>query len=217
MPEKESRMGGEIMSGRVDIRSALEFGWKTFRDKLLFFFIFMLIIGVPAAILGVMVQGQPWLSLSVMFLRGVAWLWKVLGMMAVILMCLSFRDKGSFDFRRTEEFQSLFVPYLIGSLLFSVILAAGMLLLIAPGVWFAVKYQFMPYLIIDKGMGPIEALNAAGDITKGYWLELGLFVLCIAGINFLGMLAFGLGLLVTVPVTFLAHAWVYRSFVPSEA
>lgn len=205
------------MSGRVDIRSALEFGWKIFRDKLLFFIVFMLIIGVPAAILNVMVQGLPWLSVSVMFLRGVAWLWKVLAMMAVVLVCLSFRDKGAFDFRKTDELQSLFIPYLIGSLLFSAILFVGMLLLIAPGVWFAVKYQFMPYLIIDKGMEPIEALNAAGEITKGYWLELGLFVLCIAGINFLGILAFGLGLLVTIPVTFLAHAWVYRSFVPSEA
>lgn len=204
------------MTGRVDIRSALEFGWMTFRDKLLFFIVFMLIIGVPVAIMNVMVHGLPWLSVSVMFLRGVAWLWKVLAMMAVILVCLSFRDRGSFDFRKTEEFQPLFIPYLIGSLLFSAILFVGMLLLIAPGVWFAVKYQFMPYLIIDKGMEPIEALNTAGEITKGYWLELGLFVLCIAGINFLGVLAFGLGLLVTIPVTFLAHAWVYRSFVSAE-
>jgi len=212
-------MGGETMtmSGRVDIRSALEFRWRTFRDKLLFFNVLMLIIGVPAAIMNVIVQGLPWLSVSVMFLRGVAWLWKVLAMMAVILVCLSFRDRGSFDFRKTEEFHPLFIPYLIGSLLFSAILFVGILLLIAPGVWFAVKYQFMPYLIIDKGMEPIEALNAAGEITKGYWLELGLFVLCIAGINFLGILAFGLGLLVTIPVTFLAHAWVYRSFVPAEA
>lgn len=205
------------MSARVDIRSSIEYGWRTFRNNLLFFIVMMLIIGVPAAIMNVMVQGLPWMSVSVMFLRGVGCLWKVLAMMAVILVCLSFRDKGSFNFRRTDEFYPLFIPYLLGSLLFSAILFVGILLLVAPGVWFAVKYQFMPYLIIDKGMEPVEALKAAGEITKGFWLDLFLFVLCIVGINFLGALAFGLGLLLTVPITLLAHAWVYRSFVPAEA
>lgn len=204
------------MSARVDIRGSLEFGWREFRVNLLFFIVLMLIIGVPAAIMNVIVQGLPWLSVSVMFLRGVAWLWRILAMMTVVLVCLSFRDKGVFNFRRMDELYPLFIPYFLGSLLFSAILCAGMILLIAPGVWFAVKYQFMPYLIIDKGMEPVEALKAAGEITKGYWLELFLFVLCIVGINFLGVLAFGLGLLVTIPVTFLAHAWIYRSFVPSE-
>ncbi|GAB6280254.1 MAG: hypothetical protein STSR0007_03140 [Thermovirga sp.] len=204
------------MSTRVDIRGSLEFGWRTFRDNLLFFIVLMLIIGVPAAIMNVMVEGLPWISVSAMFLRGVNWLWRVLALMAVVLICLSFRDRGSFDFRRTEQYYPLLVPYLLGSLLFSAIMLVGMILLVAPGVWFAVKYQFMPYLIIDKGMEPIEALKAAGEITKGFWLDLFLLLLCIAGINFLGAIAFGLGLLLTIPVTFLAHAWVYRSFVPAE-
>lgn len=205
------------MGTRVEIRRALEFGWNTFKNNALFFLVLMFIFGVPAAMISVMIEGQPWASVSVMFLRGVGWLWRVVAIMTVILVSLSFRDTDTFETEEIKGMKHLIIPYLLGSLLFSGILAVGMILLVAPGVWFAVKYQFMPYLIIDKGMEPVEALKAAGGITRGFWLELFVFLLCLAGINFLGAIAFGLGLLVTVPVTFLAHAWVYRSFVPSEA
>lgn len=204
------------MTLRIDIRSSLEFGWSTFRQNVLFFLVMMLVLGVPAAIMNVMVEGLPWLSVSVMFLRGVSWLWRTLAIMAVIYVSLRFRDRGSFDYRETNDMYPLFIPYLLGSLLFSVILTVGMILLVAPGVYFAVKYQFMPYLIIDRGMEPVEALKAAGEMTKGFWLDLFLFLLCIVGINFLGAMAFGIGLIVTIPVTLLAHAWAYRSFVPAE-
>ncbi|MDO9508306.1 MAG: hypothetical protein Q7I97_03010 [Thermovirgaceae bacterium] len=205
------------MSARVEIRRSLEFGWRIFRENVLFFLVLMFIFGIPAAIMNVMVQGLPWASVSVMFLRGVSWLWRVIALMTVIFVSLSFRDKSSFNFRQTDGLYPLFIPYLLGSLLFSVIVAVGMVLLVAPGVYFAVKLQFMPYLIIDRGMEPVEALKGSFEMTRGFWLELFLFLLCIVGINFLGAIAFGLGLLVTIPVTFLAHAWVYRSFVPSEA
>jgi uncharacterized membrane protein len=37
-----------------------------------------------------------------------------------------------------------------------------------------------------------------------------LFVLLLIGINILGLLAFGIGLFVTIPVTFVANAWVFK-------
>jgi uncharacterized membrane protein len=203
------------MSGKVDIRQPLEFGWKVFRENVLFFLVMMLILGIPAAIMGVMVKDTPWLSLSVLFLRGVAWLWRVIAAMAVILVSLSYCDRNSFDIRQAEAMKPLFIPYLLGSILFSVMIGVGMVLLVVPGVYLAVRYQFMPYLIIDKGMQPMDALRAAGELTRGSWLDLFIFLLCIVGINLLGALLLGLGLLVTVPVTFVAHASVYRSFVPA--
>jgi uncharacterized membrane protein len=42
-------------------------------------------------------------------------------------------------------------------------IGVGMVLLVVPGIYLAVRYQFMPYLIIDKGMQPMDALRAAGN------------------------------------------------------
>lgn len=204
------------MSKRVEIRRSLEYGWNTFRDNVLFFLVLMLVIGIPAAILNVTVSGLPFLSVSVMFLRGVGWIWRVLAVMAVIMVSLSYKDRGAFRVCQAEELKAVFIPYFLGTILFSAIMSVGMILLVAPGVWFLVKYQFMPYLLVDRGMEPVEALKEAGEVTKGSWLELFVFVLCLSGINILGAIAFGVGLLVTVPVTFLAHSWVYRRFVPEE-
>ncbi len=203
------------MGNRVEIKSALEFGWKTFKENALFFIILMAAIGIPMALLNVLMRELPWFSVSAMFLRGVCWVIRVLAIMAVMLVSLSYRDKGTFDYRNVGALQPLFLPYLLGTLLYSLLVGVGMVLLIAPGVYILVKYQFTPYLLVDRGMQPVEALREAGELARGSWLELFLFVLAIAGINFLGAILFGIGLLVTIPVTILAHSWVYRSFVPS--
>ncbi|KUK84545.1 MAG: hypothetical protein XE01_1373 [Synergistales bacterium 58_81] len=110
----------------------------------------------------------------------------------------------------------MLIPYLIGSLLLSVLVGVGMALLVAPGVYIAVRYQFMPYLIVDRGMKPLEAFKAAGELTRGSWMNLFLFLLCLVGINFLGTIPLGLGLLITVPVAFIAHARVYRDLSPGQ-
>jgi len=57
--------------------------------------------------------------------------------------------------------------YLAAQILMMLIIIGGFLLLIIPGVYFSMKYMFTPYLVIDKGLGPIEALKASGELTKG--------------------------------------------------
>jgi len=86
----------------------------------------------------------------------------------------------------------------------------GTILLIVPGVIWAVKFQFFSYFIIDKGLGPIEALKKSSAITKGVkWNLLG-FDLLIGGIALLGVLALLIGLLAAIPTAMIAMAFVYR-------
>ena len=70
--------------------------------------------------------------------------------------------------------------------------------------------MFFKYLIIDKGLGPIEALKESRRITTGQRWQLLLFVLILALLNILGALALFIGLFVTMPVTMIAMAHVYR-------
>ena len=59
-------------------------------------------------------------------------------------------------------------------------------------------------------MGPIEALKKSSQITKGVKLDLLVFSFLLTGINILGVLAFGIGLILTIPTTIIATAFVYR-------
>jgi hypothetical protein len=40
-------------------------------------------------------------------------------------------------------------------------------MLVVPGIYFALKYKFYDYLIVDKGMGPVETIKRSGVLTEG--------------------------------------------------
>jgi uncharacterized membrane protein len=88
--------------------------------------------------------------------------------------------------------------------------AGGLILLIVPGIYLGLKYQFFSYLIVDKELGVLDSLKESSQITQGVKWQLFGFSLALIGINILGALAFGIGLLVTIPLTVVAHVFVYR-------
>ncbi|ODA68234.1 hypothetical protein A7A08_00051 [Methyloligella halotolerans] len=104
-----------------------------------------------------------------------------------------------------------YLQYLAVTVLFGLMIGLGLILLIVPGLIALVVFFFAPFLVIDRLMGPIEALKASMEITKGHrWTLFGL-ILAIAGINILGALALFVGLFVTIPVTTMAIVYAYRT------
>ena len=88
--------------------------------------------------------------------------------------------------------------------------AVGLILLIIPGIYLAIKYQFFSFLIVDKNMGIMESFKKSEEMTQGVKMNLLLFSLALAGINILGALVFLVGLIVTIPTTVMATVYVYR-------
>jgi uncharacterized membrane protein len=103
-----------------------------------------------------------------------------------------------------------FFPFLLAQIVYGLIVAGGMVLLIVPGVIWAIRFGFFSFFIIDRKLDPIEALRASWRLTRGHTLELFWLGLLFVGINLLGALALGIGLLVTIPTTAIAAAHVYR-------
>jgi uncharacterized membrane protein len=104
-----------------------------------------------------------------------------------------------------------YLAYLGISLLLGIIMVVGYILLIVPGVIATVMFLAAPYLVVDKKMGPIEALKESKKLTEGKRMQLFYFVLAILGINLLGTLALGIGLFVSIPVSMLAMVHVYHT------
>lgn len=90
-------------------------------------------------------------------------------------------------------------------------MAVGFLLLIVPGIIFALMFLFTTFIVIDRQLGPIEAMKESNRITRGHkWRLLGLLLL-LTLINILGLMALGLGLLISIPVSSLAFTYAYRT------
>ena len=110
----------------------------------------------------------------------------------------------------------LFIYWLVAYFLFGALFFLGMILFIIPALYVLARYGLFPYFIVDKGMGPLEALKAAGQASEGKRWQLFLLYIAAFGVNFLGALLFGIGLLFTIPLTMLAFAYVYRKITSSE-
>lgn len=104
-----------------------------------------------------------------------------------------------------------FWRYLGAQFLAAIIIFVGLLLLIVPGFIAALGLIFVPYAVIDRGAGPINALKESWRITNGNKWQLFLFGLVLIGLNLLGLLALVVGLLVTAPITWLAVTHAYRT------
>lgn len=141
------------------------------------------------------------------------WLLQIVVALGFLHICLLLVAKQHASFRDLFSQYRYILHYLVGSILYGFIVAIGLVLLILPGIIFAIRMQLWPYFVVDTHMGPIAALKASWKITHGTALNLLLFDVLIGLVTLVGAMLLGLGLLVAVPVTSLAMAWVYRKFV----
>lgn len=91
-----------------------------------------------------------------------------------------------------------------GFVLKSIIIIGGFLLLIVPGIIFAIRLSFVELLIIDRKMGPIEAIRESWDMTHGHGMTIFLMGLLAIPIVLLGLLALMIGI-------FVAMVWIYAA------
>jgi uncharacterized membrane protein len=66
-------------------------------------------------------------------------------------------------------------------------------------------------VIVDKEVGPFEAVNESWQITRGSAWQLFLLCWVLFFVNVLGFIALGIGLLVTVPLSLVTMGYVYRT------
>lgn len=146
----------------------------------------------------------------------VSWILNFLVSLGMIKVVLNVVDKKKTAIADLFNGYPLLLNYIAGSIIYGLIVVGGFILFIIPGIYFAIKYHFYSYYIVDKKMGPIEAIKASGKITKGIKLHLILFGIVLALLNLLGALLFGIGLLITIPITAIAYAYVYRNLSKSS-
>jgi uncharacterized membrane protein len=123
---------------------------------------------------------------------------------------LRIHDGESPKFVEIFEEYRIFWRYLGTSILTFLTIIGGLILLIIPGIFWAVRFSFSPIVVIDTKLGPVASMKESWAITKGqFWKILGFWVV-IGLFNLAGLIVFGIGLLVTVPVSTLASIYVYR-------
>lgn len=207
-----------MANDKFSIKEALRYGWTAFKANIPFFIVLMFILAaitiIPDKLTETMFQqGTAPFVICKLLVRLVGLL---LGMV-VTRFSLDIHDEGKPNYQRLRGLTSLILYYLGGKILYGLIVLVGLLLLIVPGVIWAYMFLYVGFLTIDKGLSPIAALQESRVITHGYKMDLFLFSLAVAGLNIVGVICLFVGLFVTVPVTLMASAYVYRKLCPQEA
>lgn len=203
---------------KFSISEAIRFGWESFRGRPGFYLGVMVIAAIlyviPGAIGNALRQDLP----------GITIVMKIIGYIIQLLLGIGFIhiglkvvDKLKPEIADLYSHSERLVDYFIVSILYGLIVFGGLLLLVVPGIIWSVRFSFATFYVIDKKMKPVEALKASYAATKGMFWDLFLFMIAIGLLNLLGSIPLGLGLLITVPITMVAMAYVYRKVTGGHA
>ena len=122
----------------------------------------------------------------------------------------------SLDAKTVINYFHLLLPILGMTLLLYLLVAVGLVLLVLPGIYLAVAYTMALPVLIDKNLGPWEALEASRKAITHRWWELFALHLVLGAINLATVITLGIGLIWTYPMTIIAHGIVYRRVFGAE-
>ena len=195
--------------------NAIRYGWETFKKRPWFFIGASVIVAILYILAGGISSGidtalggspeEPTVLGSIVNY----------GLGTLISMGLTAFYLAAHDNTDTAQLSMLwhpqpFLKFLGASILTTLAIVIGLVLFIVPGIIAMLFFMFSTLIVIDRGLGPIEAMKESMRITEGNrWPLLGLIGLLFL-ILVVGVLAFGVGLLVAMPIATLAFVHAYR-------
>lgn len=227
------RAGGNIddaVSGnfRVNMLETLGEAWrglKGFKLKchialILYFLVFLgagVLFGVLAAILAGTGADESVIGILSFVFQLVITLVALPMSYALLIMAMRHANGKSVSageiFRHFGTIGSLFVAYVLEVVLIMI----GFVLLVLPGIYLMFAYVYAMPLIVEKKMGPWQALETSRKAVTRVWFRFFGFLWLITLINMLGVFTLGIAWIWTVPWSILAMAMVYEKIFGVEA
>jgi len=190
--EFNSKTAEQINRGySVKTEAYIRRGWELMRIRIEYFILYTLIFGVVLSIPALdLILFQP---LAAGFL--------------IVAFYLSSGKQIVFEdfFEGFKHFAGLFLFTLIATIL----LFFAFLALIIPGIYLTVGYIFTPFYIVFAKMDFWQAMESSRKLVHREWFSIFGFLIVLVLINILGIMALGIGLLITIPLSYCA---LYAAF-----
>jgi uncharacterized membrane protein len=195
---------------RLDVGKAVSYGWNSMKENVgffvLVFLIFWVVEGVFYGIGGAFLK-YPAITI-VLYVIG--WLLAIFIQMSVVNITLRLNKGGEPDFKDIYSAGPYFGKFILAAILYFLLVFAGLILCVIPGIYWGIKYHFFGYFVIEQNMDPLDALKRSGEITKGSMWNLLLLFIIFIGITFVGAILCGIGLLFSTPIVVMATVYAYR-------
>jgi uncharacterized membrane protein len=192
--------------------SAYGNGWR----QLWKYFLELFLIGIIGFVIGIPTGMDGWSQGAAASFLG------VLGMAYSILVVGPVSYGVSFSYLKAArgdrlEIKNMFEAFqnywnaVLAALLVAVIVIIGFILLIVPGIIFACKLAFTPYLVVDRKMAVIEAVKGSWSMTSGHAWKVFFIGLLAVPISIAGLICFGVGIILSIIWITMAFASLYHA------
>lgn len=99
----------------------------------------------------------------------------------------------------------------LANLLVGIIVGFGIVMLIVPGIIFACRLAFVPYLVMDQKMDVMDALKASWDMTRGHGWSIFAMGLLAIPIVIAGLIMLFVGVFISIMWITAAFAVIYHA------
>ncbi|MDB5189443.1 MAG: hypothetical protein JWL82_400 [Parcubacteria group bacterium] len=204
----------------LSVTDCISFGWRTFKARP-WFFIGVSLIVVAISFVSGLLQGFAASALGKTPGGIVSFLISLLADNLIAIGILSIYLKAhdavmSAEFKDFMRFK-LYWVFLAASILVSFLTIVGLVLLIIPGIIVMTMLCFTATLIVDRNLGPIEAIKESARLTKGNRWKIFLLLIVVVLLNIVGAIALIVGVLIAMPISMLALVHAYRTLSTPEA
>jgi uncharacterized membrane protein len=195
-------------SKTLSIQSSLKFGWEQLQDNLKFVYVGFLILFLTSLVFNSLGDIGGILGM-------LATLYLGFGMLKGLIQIANGKkpELGLLKETQLEEF----IYYVVIVILKTIAVVFGMVLFVVPGIYLALRFSLVEYLYVDKKLSISDTFGQSGVNTKGKKLKLLAYFVAVILINIVGAIPFGLGLLITVPVSAVATTHFYKSMIEHKA
>jgi uncharacterized membrane protein len=195
------------------VGSAYKNGWR----QIWKYFIALFLIGIIGCIIGIPTGMNEWVqgAAAAGILGFLAFIYGILVEGPVQYgVAFAFLKAARGDKLEIKDMFEAFKNYwnaVLASLFVGVIIVIGLVLLIVPGIIFACKLAFTPYLVVDRKMGVMEAIEESWRMTGGHAWKVFFIGLLAIPICIAGLLCFIVGIIISIMLVSLAFASLYHS------
>ncbi|MDR0744140.1 MAG: hypothetical protein LBF05_07275 [Tannerella sp.] len=145
------------------------------------------------------------------------WLLLSLFQLGYMKNCFQTLDGEEPQFSSYGQVSRKLFSYLVASIIFTLIIAIGIVLLVVPGIYLALRLQFFFASMVDENTGIIESFKRSWEITKGHTMKLFIIMLIMTLISITGELALLAGIFVAIPLIVLMYGYIFRGLTAPAA
>ncbi|MDL5514829.1 hypothetical protein QSE00_23670 [Arenibacter sp. M-2] len=198
------------------ISGSYGYGWQQMWKHFLYLFLVMVIVGIaesPASIVRDSDADNSPVMIVLQILAAAYWLlfFSVVKYGGDLMYLRAIRNEKFEISEMFNGFKKNYTNIILANLLTFAIVGLGFVLLIVPGIILACRLVFVSYLVMDKNMEPVAAVEKSWEMTRGHgWQIFGMGLLVIP-IVIGGLICFIVGVVFSIIWISAAFASMYHA------